>query len=283
MPKNSLTHIILAGTLFLGSLSVAIPPSAQTSQYETSTIERVVDVRRPKLEVNTSNLERNIVSKCEEDGVKDILELMVTSRYEEFWAYLPQKCEWVELGYKETAGKPDEVVVRVQNNHLKKLMAENKDIVLYHFHPGIYFNQNPSKDIEIERNLRLSLPSVDDILAAFEVSWDFYDLQKNGTIRNKVVTPYGITEYIMKDAGKGQRHNSMYRDNIPIAKTALQLSFIINEKTREFIPLFKEDPIKAVAEFSKVYSNEYISVNFTPHANREVIMQNRRVIMQYMQ
>ena len=56
-------------------------------------------VKAAKLQINTENKVKYRVHKCEAAGIEDIRKL--ASPLEEFWAFVPGKCTWIELGILE--------------------------------------------------------------------------------------------------------------------------------------------------------------------------------------
>ena len=54
------------------------------------------------LEINIKNAYKGLVYKCEKEGISDIYAL--NSPFEEFWAFIPSKCIWIELGMFEKVG-----------------------------------------------------------------------------------------------------------------------------------------------------------------------------------
>ena len=54
---------------------------------------------RPVLEINIDNAYKGRIHKCENEGITEIKGL--NSPFEEFWAYLPDNCTWIELGILE--------------------------------------------------------------------------------------------------------------------------------------------------------------------------------------
>jgi hypothetical protein len=175
----------------------------------------------PHLLANVSNTERYVVNGiCEPRGVREISEILKRSEFEEMWAFLPrahgtQDCQWHEIG-REEKSESDSANMRVDRAYLAKLMAENTEIHLYHFHPLRYFecaaqagcrqevaaDQAGSFDERWITDLVFSMPSPSDVHFMMDVTSRFYRRhQGRGTIKHKVVTPYGVVDYGLTDKG----------------------------------------------------------------------------------
>ena len=169
------------------------------------------------LRVNASNSDRNVAhDKCEDEGIREITDLLRQSSIEEMWAFLPRgqpsgSCQWHEVGRDEQSGS-DQANVDVDWEYLEALMKENQAVYLYHFHPLAFFDYakaSPSRrgDESIRRqiiyDLKFSMPSPADIHFMMEITFRFYQRQPpGGDIRNRVVTPYGIVDYALTEAGR---------------------------------------------------------------------------------
>ncbi|MFQ5938417.1 MAG: hypothetical protein ACE5LB_18605, partial [Acidiferrobacterales bacterium] len=137
-----------------------------------------------RLGINTSNRVRLVVeNRCEADGIRDLLELLKVSQYEEMWAFVPagapdSTCTWYEIG-REVKSVAGEATVRVDRDFLTGLMRQRDEVHLYHFHPLAYFSRCvkqtgcdalglPISPHQISRegliaNLRYAMPSSEDI------------------------------------------------------------------------------------------------------------------------
>jgi hypothetical protein len=185
----------------------------------------------PHLLANHSNTERYVVTGvCEPRGIREISEILERSNAEEMWAFLPrahgtQDCQWHEIGREEKSGS-DSAYVRVDTGYVEMLMAQNTEIHLYHFHPLKYFEcaanadcpqeaaagQTESLDRRWITDLVFSMPSPSDVHFMMDVTSRFHRRhQGRGTIRHKVVTPYGVVDYGLTDKGlvkyEAERHS----------------------------------------------------------------------------
>lgn len=161
-----------------------------------------------RLHANSSNVERHVVrGVCERDGLRQIARILQRSEVEEMWAFLPQACQWHEIGRDERSGATRSTL-RVDMDYLAGLMADHADIHLVHFHPMRYFECAAQADcpkrmgrpaVPDKRwitDLVYSMPSPSDVMFMMNVTSRFHRRhQPHGTIRHKVVTPYGVVDY----------------------------------------------------------------------------------------
>ena len=178
-------------------------------------------VHSPRLLANNSNTERHVVTGiCEARGIQEIAEILKRSDVEEMWAFLPrahgsQECQWHEIGREEKSGS-DNAYVHVDMAYFEQLMAGNTEIHLVHFHPLRFFDcaadpgcpreaptgRAGAVDPRWITDLVFSMPGPSDIHFMMDVTSRFnrrYPGQ--GTIRHKVVTPYGVVDYGLTDKG----------------------------------------------------------------------------------
>lgn len=212
-------EIIFLAAQFCLLAAASADNGARVSLPDSDRQIRIVET----LTVNASNVSRMVaVNKCEAEGLRDIRSLMVQSRIEELWVFVPAgetaECHWIEIGDEPRAG-PDNTTVRVDWTYLEKLMARFELLYLYHFHPLVYFERcSPQPGcnafsvpvmtgvVPTERlviNLQFAMPSAEDIYFMSESSWRYDRHQPaGGTIRHRVVSPYGVIEYSLSGAGK---------------------------------------------------------------------------------
>lgn len=175
----------------------------------------------PQLRANASNIRRYVVNGvCEREGVGQISGILKHSDFEEMWAFLPRahdtlQCQWHEIGRDEKS-EGDSATLRVDMAYLERLMAANTEIHLYHFHPLKYFEcaanagcprvaapgQAESFDRRWITDLVFSMPSPSDVHFMMDATSRFHRRHRGrGTIRHKVVTPYGVVDYGLTDEG----------------------------------------------------------------------------------
>jgi hypothetical protein len=147
-------------------------------------------------------------------------QILKRSQFEEMWAFLPRAhgtggCQWHEIGRDERATS-DDATLRIDMAYLEELMAENAEIHLVHFHPLGYFEcaahascprrkkagRSGTFDRRWISDLVFSMPSPSDIHFMMDTTSRFYRRhQARGTIRHKVVTPYGVVDYGLTEQG----------------------------------------------------------------------------------
>ena len=190
---------------------VGLPPSDRQILFEKN------------LAVSQSSIERLVVrGKCESGGIRDIRTLMIHSRFEELWAFVPASdpasCLWVEIGIEAHAGA-ESATITVDWDYLERLMARHEFLYLYHFHPLAYFARCkpgpgcnrffvPTRSGIVAQsalvtNLQFAMPSAEDIYFMSESAWRMDRNQPGGgVVRHRVITPYGVVEYELSAAGK---------------------------------------------------------------------------------
>ena len=175
----------------------------------------------PELRANATNAERYVVKGlCGRDGVRQMARILRRSELEEMWAFLPRAggtgdCEWHEIG-REEKSDGDGARLRVDMEYLKTLMAANAELHVYHYHPLKYFEcasrvdcpgaTAPGETGSFDRrwipDLVFSMPSPSDVHFMMDLTSRFHRrYQPGGTIKHKVVTPYGVVGYGLTDAG----------------------------------------------------------------------------------
>jgi hypothetical protein len=207
----------------LFSLAAAVGAETEPQDSSLPSSDRPVRIVE-QLEINGSNAYRSVArDKCEAQGVGEIRGLMTSSATEELWVFLPDRgddagCHWIEIG-GEARSASEKATIKVDWSYLGKLMATRRELYVYHFHPGAYFERCKSgadcneysmplraEDVSGEglvTNLKYAMPSPDDIYFMMEASWQL-DQYHHGTgrMRHRVVTPYGVVEYALSDKGK---------------------------------------------------------------------------------
>lgn len=159
-----------------------------------------------KLVVNTACSYRTAAKKSEEEGVKDIRELIDSSDLEELWAYLPQESLWVEIGRNEESF--GESSVSTDEAYFKKLIQTYDELILYHFHINDERNYPSLKELKKIFNVKKAMPSGSDLAAIFCSSILFYRFQPYGKISAKLCSKCGITEFYLTDSWKEYYKNA---------------------------------------------------------------------------
>ncbi|MFQ6023065.1 MAG: hypothetical protein ACE5NW_10115 [Acidiferrobacterales bacterium] len=249
------------------------PPPIPLPELPTSYVDKLV--------VNTSDLERTVAeNKCESHGIQEIFELIKSERFEELWVFIPGNCRWIEIGRHVTSG-PDEATIKVDRKFLAKVMVKYDELHLYHFHPLAYFETCRDKtncdelslpvtagQISQEGlilNLRYSMPSAEDIYFMMDVSWEFDQRRRgNGKIVNKVVTPYGILDYALTDAGKNKffEERNLRTAGLYIKLTAANA--LLDSHIDSIIKQNPNDIREALEQLVQSLNSKYLRVSYTP-------------------
>lgn len=151
---------------------------------------RLVD----KLEVNTSQDYRAVAVKNQAAGEADLRQATMGPPFEEFWAFIPAQKLWVELGCCERRTESG-VYVGIESL-LLTLMAQHRDLVLYHTHPRTSFIRgNYHENRAVKKVLEEALPSPDDMETMVKLTRRYEDLQPGGNITWRIVSRHGVTTY----------------------------------------------------------------------------------------
>ena len=178
---------------------------------------------RPVLEINLDNRYKGRIHKCENEGISEIRGL--NSPFEEFWAYLPDNCTWIELGIlEEVRGtlrrdrfgkcKAPNTISGINKADVITLMKEVKSLTLFHPHPTNktlvryikdttslkQFSDTCISEARVE-TLEAALPSLSDLASMFTFSRLFYQNDPGGRFAEKLISAYGVTEYGLTHEG----------------------------------------------------------------------------------
>ncbi|MDX1375089.1 MAG: hypothetical protein R3357_05960 [Burkholderiales bacterium] len=198
-----------------GTHGAELRPGASQSKQEPAREIR----KSPQLRANAANTERDVVGGvCEAEGIRQIARILRRSETEEMWVFLPRahgasECQWHEIG-REERSESDGSYVRIDMAYVKMLIAENEAVHFFHFHPLKYFEcasqagcpreaaSAAAFDARWITDLLYSMPSPSDVHFMMELTSRFNRRHGGrGTIRHSVVTPYGVVEYGLTDAG----------------------------------------------------------------------------------
>ncbi len=196
----------------LNHASPAIEDTHQSEEY------MVID----ELVVNNRNNYKTIIYKNEEEGISEMRKLIESSQMEECWIYLPQQQKWIEIGYSEESEKKinDRYITKstLDVRFLDRLMNENNNMILYHFHPSYCLSLeekineqkekgSPMNENEIERErirflIKSAYPSTSDLMSMIVNTLEFFEKNPDGIFTFKICSHYGITEYQLTEEGK---------------------------------------------------------------------------------
>jgi len=240
-----------------------------------------------KLRANVINYVRYVVTGvCERQGVRQIADILKHSPLEEMWGFLPrasgsEKCQWHELGRDEESGA-DSAHFRVDRAYLEQLMAANSEIHLYHFHPLKYFQcasdagcretavgvQTGTFDPRWISDVVFSMPSASDVHFMMEITSRFQQLhQALGTIKHKVVTPYGIVDYALTEKGLEKYEVERFGRSEGLYIPWVTASRLADERVEKIV---RENPgglVEAVGNLAQTLNSEYLRVSYSPFAS----------------
>lgn len=237
----------------------------------------------PWLRANASNTMRYVVNGiCERQGVREISEILKRSDFEEMWAFLPRahdakNCQWHEIGHDEKS-ESDSAHVRVDMAYLEQLMAANTEIHLYHFHPLRYFEcaaktncpqaatpgQTGSPDRRWITDLVFSMPSPSDVYFMMDVTSRFFRRhQGRGTIRHRVVTPYGLVDYGLTDKGLAKFDSERHERSGGLYITWIAANALADDYVELVIKDRPGSLIAGVRRLAQTLNTEFLRVEHT--------------------
>lgn len=237
-----------------------------------------------QLRANSANAQRHVVNGlCEREGVRQISQILKRSEVEEMWAFLPRAsgagdCQWHEIGREERSDS-DGARLRVDMEYLGKLMAAHAELHIYHFHPLSYFDCASHPDCSgatppdvagaIDRrwisDLVFSMPSPSDVHFMMDVTSRFHRrYQRMGTIRHKVVTPYGVVTYGLTDAGLARYEAERFGRSEGLYITWVAASRLADEHVEAVIRERPGSIMAAVRRLGQTLNTQYLWVSHGP-------------------
>ncbi len=264
LSENSSLIILLFAYLFIFTLghshiSLATEQTTQQGEY------KVID----DLDVNNRNKFKTVIYESEAEGISEMRKLIASSQIEESWAYLPRLEKWIEIGHNEEAEKKIEkryiTKAKLDVPLLDKLMNEDSNMILYHFHPSHSLSledkirnreksSSPMNDKEIEREkikllIKSAYPSRSDLLNMIGNSMEFFERNTEGNITFKVCSHYGITEYYLTDEGMAYlRADNSLKQILWVKKISSSANIEANVKGEilEMNPMETRNPLKRI-------------------------------------
>lgn len=268
--------VLLLGLLLI--LGLATPAAAHGPAEPAAEPSREVRYST-HLRANSSNAERLVVKGlCEREGIRQIARILQRSEIEEMWAFLPQECQWHEIG-REERSEAARAIVRVDMEYLAGLMAANADIHLVHFHPMRYFEcaaradcpkragagRTAVPDRRWITDLVYSMPSPRDVLFMMNVTSRFHRRhQPHGSIRHKVVTPYGVADYGLTADGLDRYDSERNGRSQGIYIPMVMASALDDDSVEKIV---KENPRSigaAVPRLARSLNTKFLRIEHTP-------------------
>jgi hypothetical protein len=273
-PKSEAVALLLIGGITGSSMAADAPGAEPVRQIRYST----------ELRANASNTERYVADGvCERRGVQQMSEILKRADFEEMWAFLPRphgarSCQWHELGREETAER-DSATLRVDMAYLQKLMSENAEVHVYHFHPLKYFEcasraSCPQRALAGEHrpfdrrwitDLLFSMPSPSDVHFMMDVTSRFYRrYQPGGTIKHRVVTPYGVVDYALTEKGLAKYDAERNSRSEGLYITWVVASALDDERVEGVIKEHPDSIAGGIRRLAQTLNTEYLRVVYLP-------------------
>ena len=268
-----------ATTVLLMLLGLAAPAAAHGPSQGSSAEPVREATYSTYLRANSSNTERYIVKGlCERDGIRQVARILQHSEVEEMWAFLPHECQWHEIG-REEKSEAEKSYLRVDMDYLTALMAAHADIHLVHFHPNRYFECAARADCPKRAragrrmpdkrwitDLVYSMPSPSDVLFMMNVTSSFHrNHHPYGTMRHKVVTPYGVVDYGLTAEGLARYDSERNGRSQGIYIPMVMASALDDDRVEQVV---KENPRSisaAVPRLARSLNTEFLRIEHSPH------------------
>lgn len=240
------------------------------------------------LRANPNTAKRYIVrGVCERDGVRQIAQLLRQSDLEEMWAFLPRAdgtkaCEWHEIG-REERSRSERADLRVDRRYLMALIAGNSEVHLVHFHPLKYFEcaaggdcpkrapaaAGAAADKRWITDLVFSMPSPSDVHFMMDITSRFVrHHQGRGTIRHKVVTPYGVVDYGLTAKGLARYDSERSGRTAGMYIPMIVASTLDNERIELVVREKPSELQAAVPRLARTLNTEFLRVAHVPAPGR---------------
>ena len=248
MKKFLLSAAVLSSLILVNQNQLRAEPEELSSHAPAFIEEKILsdNLDRPeiitsKLEVNTSNLFRNVTYGNFESGLFDMRKLAGESIYEEAWVYIPKETKWIELCRKETNSISDKgggkFACFVDLSYLEALYSANEDLIFAHIHT--------LDSITKKSDFWKVYPSVIDLE---------FSLQTNVKISNGNGNSKRIKHLIVSSEGY-----TFYEFDLDELQKSLDLDSVsFNNFPNNAISSFREEIIKG----SKDYQNGIISKDY---------------------
>ncbi len=260
---NRLLIILFAylSILTFGHNHISFATEQTTEQEEYKVIDDLV--------VNSRNKFKTVIHESETVGISEMRKLIASSLIEESWAYLPHQKKWIEIGRnEETEKKIDKRYItkaKLDVQLLNKLMNENNNMVLYHFHPshslsledkirkqeesGTSMKSNKIEKERVKLLIKSAYPSRSDLLNMIGNTMEFFERNTEGNITFKVCSHYGITEYYLTDEGMEHLHTDNSLKQILWVKeisSSANIEANVKGEILEMNPMETRDPLKRI-------------------------------------
>ncbi len=148
----------------------------------------------PRLAPNQTMAYRQRVSADQAQGEAQIRDLAASATFEELWAFLPARGQWLEIGCCERLTEHGNYVG--VEAYVLDLMAQNPEMAVYHVHPHTRFQkENYTAAKRRQKVLEEALPSQPDLEAVLSLTPAFRRLQSRGKLAWRIVSRHGVTEY----------------------------------------------------------------------------------------
>jgi len=237
----------------------------------------------PQLRANVSNTERYVADGvCERRGVRQIARILQRADFEEMWAFLPRAqgrgCQWHEIGREEKAER-DSASLRVDMAYLEQLMLENSEVHVYHFHPLRYFpcaararcpRRAPAGEAGVLdarwiTDLVFSMPSPSDVHFMMDVTSRFHRSRGGaGTIRHRVVTPYGVVDYGLTQQGLAKFDAERNSRSEGLYITWVVASALEEDRVAQVIRQRPGSLVEGVRRLARTLNTGFLRVRYTP-------------------
>ncbi|MFW6283497.1 MAG: hypothetical protein ACOC1P_05605 [Minisyncoccales bacterium] len=152
-------------------------------------------IQKEEIVLNNSQEFYTYCFQTQPEGLKRLVELSKQSDYEDAWIFIPEEKLWVEIGL-ESKVSPGKRTVSLDRDLLDKYLREYNSVAIYHTHP--VFENLPERE---KRRVAIT-PTFNDLASSIFTSEKFHKNHSYGSITHGICSPYGVTEYYLKDKDK---------------------------------------------------------------------------------
>ncbi|MDO8516882.1 MAG: hypothetical protein Q7S33_02045 [Nanoarchaeota archaeon] len=228
----------------------------------------------PNLVINYNDHIQTICPKNEEQGIKDMRNLLENNAAEEMWAYLPQKKIWYEIGIR---GKilNEGPIIFANIDEFSDLAKKNNNLTIYHIHPNSKFldSKRQINDEDYRKMMKIisAVPGSNDIVQMIGCSLLSKMINPNSKVVSKICSSYGISDYQLTSKG------IEYYQTIPPLELKNQVEMLTQQMfsldPSQFLGENKEnilnwavmDQINLFTHMKNFLGKGYIKVNFSSH------------------
>lgn len=217
------------------------------------------------LVVNRSKRYHTICKKDEKSGIADLRKILTESPFEDFWAYIPKKKEWHELGKDEQIQISNEGFkssLKIDYAKLNKIYKIEDEIIHWHIHVIIsnYLKNQPMLTEYMKFILKNPIievfPSWNDISTIYGFKKRYHKQNPEGVSKFKICSRFGITQYDL-------RYNfSVYNELKNLEELVVSVIDLKNKDLRSYNSRTQKELLENHLEY---LNSKHFKVSFKAH------------------